>query len=430
MQPELFFVNSMISDFRPATFRCESPASAVVFLLLTLLLIVPEAFAAEGAQARLDEIAGRVEQGTGDLKNLRAQQMRLEKKLGDLHRQIEELEIQESHLIDELASLREQESGALSAAGAIQERLEEIQTISLSRVRAIYIWGGRDNEITAHVIGAGNDFLRYSLYLRKIREADLTMMRELASLRTLHEERQRELEKLAGEKENVFARLKEQRQKLDVGVREQESISEELRKRRASIENLLTSLKAESLRLEVVLRSMLAENSPQKKKKKARTTLMLSSPFSEGEGIDVLKGRLLWPSSGGPVRGFGEGSGSSFEDYVFSNGLEIGCAAQEGVRSVAKGKVAYIGLMAGYGQVAILDHGRRSYSLYGKLGELACRQGDIIEQGQVLAQCAEKRDPDTGTVYLELRIGNRAVNPEQYLVERQVVRSNSDREVP
>jgi septal ring factor EnvC (AmiA/AmiB activator) len=51
------------------------------------------------------------------------------------------------------------------------------------------------------------------------------------------------------------------------------------------------------------------------------------------------------------------------------------------VRSVHDGTVAFADQFAGYGNLVIVDHGSRSYSLYGYLGSLAVARGEHVDAG-------------------------------------------------
>ena len=85
------------------------------------------------------------------------------------------------------------------------------------------------------------------------------------------------------------------------------------------------------------------------------------------------------------------------------------------MKSVANGKVVYLGVMAGYGSVLIIDHGKRCYSLYGKLSSVASRMGDTVAAGQVIA----KADDSSGSnFYFELRRNSQPTDPLAILMRR------------
>ncbi|MCF6776767.1 LysM peptidoglycan-binding domain-containing protein [Thiotrichales bacterium 19X7-9] len=57
------------------------------------------------------------------------------------------------------------------------------------------------------------------------------------------------------------------------------------------------------------------------------------------------------------------------------------------IRSVAKGKVIYSGVgINGYGKMVIVDHGNQYLSAYGNLASIDVKEGQSINQGQVVGQ--------------------------------------------
>lgn len=384
------------------------------YILAALIILSSHSIFAQEGDPRLAELDERVQSETANLQALRSQQARLEKKLGELREQITALEKQETRMIDELASLREQEADAIAAIQDIKEREDRLEQLSLLRVRAMYMWGGRDAEIMARLVSSGADISRDALYLRKMRESDVALMHELSSLQALHEERRQELVRLSHEKETLYDGIQEQRKKLDTKLREQEAVSAELQKRKVSIERLLTSLKAEALRLEVVLRSMLVQAKSRTKHLKEEGSQGLASPYIEGPGIEELKDSLVWPAQGRLLRRYGEKATGSFEDFVFSNGVEIACTDGVEIGAVAGGKVAYVGAMAGFGRVVIIDHGKHWYSLYGRLGDVLVNRDELLGPGAPVAKCG-RRDSDQSGLYLEIRRGSKPQDPMAYL---------------
>ena len=129
-----------------------------------------------------------------------------------------------------------------------------------------------------------------------------------------------------------------------------------------------------------------------------------------------FRGALDWPVDGRLVGAFGQAS-NRLGGTAVRNGIEI--AAEEGaqVRAVHGGSVGYAGPFTGFGTVVILDHGSSGYSLYGYLASTALQQGDAVEPGAEVGRVglAPAGPP---TLYFEMRIDARSVNPLQWLEPR------------
>lgn len=146
-----------------------------------------------------------------------------------------------------------------------------------------------------------------------------------------------------------------------------------------------------------------------------------------GRGLDLLDPRsLVRPVPGRVVGRFGD-----YEDRIMGlqmhrNGVEIRASRRDRVRAIAPGEVAMVGELPGYDHVVVVDHGGGYLSLTGRLLGVTVAEGDEVDEGQVLGAPAPKAvDDGLGqTVYLELRHGERPIDPLTYLRRRH--RSGDD----
>jgi septal ring factor EnvC (AmiA/AmiB activator) len=122
-----------------------------------------------------------------------------------------------------------------------------------------------------------------------------------------------------------------------------------------------------------------------------------------------FRGDLPWPVNGQVRRRFSRGSAS--------NGIEI--ASQEGADALAVhgGVVAFAGTFAGFGNLVILDHGSRTFSLYGDLLEITVKKGARIERGHQVGSVGPTPAGPYG-LYFELRVDGQPVDPLQWLKKR------------
>ncbi len=130
--------------------------------------------------------------------------------------------------------------------------------------------------------------------------------------------------------------------------------------------------------------------------------------------LAAFHGALPWPTSGTVTRRFGRQPSSRFGTVVSRNGVDI--AVEEGtpVHAVHEGTVAFADQFTGYGNLIIVDHGDRAYSLYGYLGALRVQRGDRLDAQAELG--ASGRSPSgVPALYFELRVDGRPVDPLQWL---------------
>jgi septal ring factor EnvC (AmiA/AmiB activator) len=129
-----------------------------------------------------------------------------------------------------------------------------------------------------------------------------------------------------------------------------------------------------------------------------------------------FQGALDWPIQGRIIGFFGQAS-NRLGGGAARNGIEIAAEEDTPVRAIHGGSVGFAGPFTGFGTLVILDHGSNGYSLYGYLGSTALQQGETIETGAEVGRVglAPAGPP---TLYFEMRIDGRSVNPVQWLKPR------------
>lgn len=127
-----------------------------------------------------------------------------------------------------------------------------------------------------------------------------------------------------------------------------------------------------------------------------------------------FRGELDWPVRGPIAARFGRASSSRLGTAVARNGIEVSAAEGTPVRAVHDGAVAFAEPFSGYGTLVIVDHGGEAYSLYGHLATAVVARGEAIGRGAILG-VSGVGPAGQATVYFELRIDGRPVDPLQWL---------------
>jgi murein hydrolase activator len=127
-----------------------------------------------------------------------------------------------------------------------------------------------------------------------------------------------------------------------------------------------------------------------------------------------FQGDLPWPARGPVTGAFGRRAINRFGTAIQRNGIEISLSEGQPVRSVHEGTVAYADQFTGYGNLVIVDHGARAYSLYGYLGTIEVTHGQRVEALAVVGTSGTNPSGNSG-LYFELRVDGSAVDPLQWL---------------
>jgi septal ring factor EnvC (AmiA/AmiB activator) len=209
------------------------------------------------------------------------------------------------------------------------------------------------------------------------------------------------------------AELAERQQKL-AGVRLiVEKRRQEMASARAKKERMLASLTSEASQSE----QKLAELEEKAKRLEHLLDVLARQKGTAAAAIDIrsVQGALAWPVEGKIIEHFGKQRNAKFSTVTFSNGLKIAAAPGVEVRSVFAGTVLFSQWFKGYGNLVILDHGNRVFSLYGNLKSPAVAIGDRVNAGQAIAGVGESEGAHSGYLYFEIRQDNKPEDPQKWL---------------
>jgi lipoprotein NlpD len=115
---------------------------------------------------------------------------------------------------------------------------------------------------------------------------------------------------------------------------------------------------------------------------------------------------LAWPAQGKVVEAFQPGE---------TRGIEIGGKPGDPVRAAADGKVMYAGTgLNEYGSLIIVQHNKDFLTAYSHNRKLLVKSGDIVRQGQQIAEMGNENNSRVSVLF-ELRRDGKPVDPMPYL---------------
>jgi septal ring factor EnvC (AmiA/AmiB activator) len=85
------------------------------------------------------------------------------------------------------------------------------------------------------------------------------------------------------------------------------------------------------------------------------------------------------------------------------------------VRAVYDGRVDHSGWLKGYGQIIIINHGSRYFSVSAHLSERKVEEGDLVRMGQVIGLAGESGSLSGSGLYFELREAGDSLDPMAWL---------------
>lgn len=231
----------------------------------------------------------------------------------------------------------------------------------------------RDARLVSRFQSTQQQLASQQLVLRDRRE-------RLRQTRLLVEERRRAVATAVAQKESVLARLRSE----ETGATQQLAVLEEKARR---LQRLVDTL---------------AQQKP-------------GGGLPPANDIRGVQGALSWPVEGKVIERFGRQRNPKFATYTVNNGLKIEAVPNTPVRAVFQGTVRFSQWFKGYGNLIILDHGNRVFTLYGNLKPSVVKVGDRIATGQPIAGVGESEDAASGYLYFEIRNDNRPEDPQKWL---------------
>jgi septal ring factor EnvC (AmiA/AmiB activator) len=348
-----------------------------------------------------------------DLQRIRNDIARLKQRLSDVRKQAQsvEAEVEAADLelgirtreleitIDTHSRLEAERSAIAAQIADLIPRIDRQKKSLGKRLVALYRLGGLSYVRMFLSVGEQKDPSAAMSMLSFLVTHDARMINRF-------KESRRELairnEQLAERQQQLVAAVKlieEQRKSVAAAVAQKERLLARLRKEETGSEVQIAELEEKARRLE-------------------RLVAVLSSQQPEAmaaQDVRSFRGALAWPVEGKVIESFGRQRNPKFATYTTNNGLKIEAEPRAPVRAVFQGTVLFSQWFRGYGNLIILDHGNRVFSLYGNLNGPTVAAGDRITTGQTIAGVGEAEEAESGYLYFEIRQDNRPEDPKGWL---------------
>lgn len=138
----------------------------------------------------------------------------------------------------------------------------------------------------------------------------------------------------------------------------------------------------------------------------------LSTGRYQGNTLTLRNG-YIWPvesidisSTFGPRRG------------KLHSGIDIRAPQGSSIYASASGKIVFSGSLNGYGRMIVADHGRGIETVYAHNSRNMVREGQLVEQGQVIATVGRSGNATGYHLHFEYRRQGKAVDPIQFVTAK------------
>jgi septal ring factor EnvC (AmiA/AmiB activator) len=400
-----------------------------LFALLIAVAVMPCGSFGEDDEliAKLQKIKADVEGAESEIARMKGEFNALLAKRSHLEASLKKIKDEDRAIQNKIAELKERAVVLSGEVTVSEQRAMEQQRKIRSRLKAMYI----NTSVSASPVITGQaarrDLERLSLYARKIRDFDARLFKDASdAVATLLASRAA-LEGALTAEEKLREELAAKRKDAEREAAKIKGVSDELVAKQRAAQDSLSLLQSEAKKVEDMIASLTSgdeeneeDEAPAEEPTRSTSEDVIVPPVVAPKDLvhPSLFDRSVKVSA--PVKGevlqtFGRSKLTNFADMVRSKGIEFSTQAGSDVHVVQRGKVVFAGEMPGYDQVIVVEHGGRSFSLYGRLGSVAVKTGDIVDHDQSIATTSAP-DAKGRNFYFEIRKNGAPVDPETVLV--------------
>jgi len=106
---------------------------------------------------------------------------------------------------------------------------------------------------------------------------------------------------------------------------------------------------------------------------------------------------------------------SGEREFTTLKGIYIEAPFGSHVKAVFPGRVDFSGQLKGYGQVVVINHGSRFFTISAYLLQRNKQEGEMVEKGDIIGQVGETGMETGPALYFEIREGETNLNPLKWL---------------
>jgi murein DD-endopeptidase MepM/ murein hydrolase activator NlpD len=270
----------------------------------------------------------------------------------------------------------------------LEKRAEVVEDISNSRVVEVYKRGMLDPTLDSLLMSSSTEqALGRAQVLNIVKHGDRQALEQLLSSKTAVDGQRRVFE--------------EQERTYTAALRDRQALLEDLEEVRKAYQRKIAACNAEIVKLE------------QQERIAADDEAELAAALADQGVIDVPRsvsaGGWTWPTAGTVTSGFGYRWGR------LHAGIDIGAPTGTPINAAKGGVVSYAGVMGGYGNIVVVDHGGGMTTRYAHQSQIGASVGQTVSAGERIGYVGSTGNSTGPHLHFEVRINDSPQNPIGYL---------------
>lgn len=384
-----------------------------IILAVTAALLSPcfLSLADDDLQGQLDDVQTRMAEQSE--KKAQAQMVidNVSDKLYEIQKSLEAAQGEYQTVTADLAATEEKIASTQAELNENRARLKQREKVFTRRIRDIYMHG--QLSYLDVVLGAKDfsDFSNRLELLRRVLDADISLISDIRQERAAIEAAQKELEVQRDRQARLRDEAAAKRDEIASHKDEQQAVLYQAQNDKATAEKAYAEYQQASQSLGDKLRQRAAEEAAAQSAPDVSDSGSSDSPPAAGGGM----GAMIWPVNGVITSPYGYRTHPIFGTTIYHSGIDIGVDYGTPVHAADGGTVVEAGWISGYGYAVVIDHGNGLSTLYGHNQELAVSAGQAVSQGQVIAYAGSTGNSTGPHVHFEVRANGDPVDPQGYL---------------
>ena len=345
------------------------------------------------------EIQDKLTESNSKLEYVQSELTTSLQKIQELNDSISQYESEYNELNSQIAEMEATIATTNEELQKIEEQYNKKEALLKKRIVALYK-AGETTYLDVLLNSEGLiDFLSKYFMLEKIIEYDSKLINELNE-----QKQQIELKKAAQEKQETELKLaKAKANQMQILMENNKMIQE----------NYSSALTAEEQTLNEQIEQYKAEQAELERQ------IQVAIQWSGNLAIEYTGGAMIWPvgiSGTYITSGYGNRLHPIQGVYKYHDGIDIGNAGYGApVIAAADGVVTYAGVMGGYGNCVMINHGNGIVTLYGHGQEIKTTLGTVVKQGDLIMLVGSTGNSTGPHLHFEVRKNGTAVDPIPYL---------------
>ena len=371
-------------------------------------------------QQRLDRIQEQIERANNKQDALTSQIAELDAERDEVESEVQSLDGQLAELNGRISVLRGRLQATQARLGVVTKELRKLERqlaisekIHEERAIAAYIAGpAAELDALLSAESFGDLAERYEYYQAGL-EQDAILIDKIDGLRVEASDKQAEIEEAEAVLASAKAQLEKDRDELDAARAARAAV---LAQKQAVIDTkdgLLATAQQQEEKLETA-RTRIQEDSSRIEALLQAREASVSGGVPTGP-LPTGGGSLLWPAAGPVTSPYGYRIHPIFGYSRLHTGVDIGAGYGAPVVASDEGEVAYVGVMSGYGNVVVVDHGGGMATTYNHLSAFSVSTGQSVRRGQVIAAVGCTGWCTGPHLHFEVRLNGTPVDPQPYL---------------